>query len=97
MEIIKTITCFDGTTEKPCGKCQACLRKWISLRYCNIETDGFFEVDPYAAGVEYIQKYKENMMLALETNKFDHYSKDRCEQDLKVIFDYEEEEKNGSK
>lgn len=89
LKILNTITCFDGTTEKPCGKCQACLRKWISLLYCGIDTNGFFEVNPYFGGNEYVQKYKNKMRECLATGIFEHYTKDRCEQDLKVIEDYE--------
>lgn len=87
--ILETITCFDGTTPKPCGKCQACLRKWISLRYCGIDTTDFFEIDPYEGGKEYIAKYKTKMQSALDTRDFTHYSEDRCKQDLQVILDYE--------
>jgi len=87
--IIKTITCFDGSTEKPCGKCQACLRKWISLKYCNIPTDDFFEIDAYEGGAQFIEKYKTNMKEALDNNDFYHYSEDRCKQDLQVILDHE--------
>lgn len=89
MRILQTITCFDGTTEKPCGKCQACVRKWISLKYCDMPTDGFFEIDPYIGGKEYIEKYKLKMQEALDNEDFEHYSKDRCLQDLKIILEYE--------
>lgn len=89
MDILKTITCFDGTTDKPCGKCQACVRKWISMHYCAVNTDDFFENDPYTAGAQYIEKYKKVMTESLETGNFEHYSEDRCKQDLAVIKKYE--------
>lgn len=83
--IVNTITCFDGTTEKPCGACQACARKWISLKYCGIDTTGFFEQDPLIAGKKHFDKYKKLMSKALDDKDFSHYSEDRCRQDLKVI------------
>jgi hypothetical protein len=91
--IIQTITCFDGSTEKPCGKCQACVRKWISLRYCGLDTD-IFEVNPYEGGAEFIQKYKVKMQECLDRKEFNHYSEDRCKQDLRVILDYEASQKS---
>ena len=86
--ILDTITCFAGG-EKHCGKCQACVRKWIAMRYCELPTNDMFEINPYEGGKEYIDKYKRVMTLALENKNFTHYSKKRCEQDLKVIQDYE--------
>jgi 7-cyano-7-deazaguanine synthase in queuosine biosynthesis len=91
-KILHTITCFEGG-EQACGRCQACLRKWISLKYCNISEefiDNYFKVNPYYGAKEAVEKYKTNMARALELNDFGHYSKDRCEQDLKVILDFEE-------
>ena len=86
--ILQTITCFGGT-EKPCGACQGCVRKWIAMRYCNLDTNNFFEQDPYEAGKEYIEKYKLKLKKALDEKDFNHYTKDRAEQDLGVILDYE--------
>jgi len=65
------------------------LRKWISLKYCNIPTNDFFETDPYTGGAEYIEKYKTMMKEALKNKDYYHYSKDRCKQDLQVILDHE--------
>lgn len=89
-----TITCFDGSNGVPCGKCQACVRKKISMEYCGIK-DNIFEVDPFVGGKQYIEKYKKVMQEALDNNDFTHYSKDRCIQDLKVINDYEENSNTG--
>lgn len=86
--ILQTITCFNGT-EKPCGTCQACVRKWIAMKYCGLNTNNFFEQDPYIAGKQFIEKYKQKFTEALEKKEFIHYSKDRAEQDLNVILEYE--------
>ena len=89
MKILNTITCFSGGGNA-CGKCQACVRKWIALHYCNIsDITSLFEEDPYIGGRKYIDNYKKKMGEALENKDFSHYSEDRCNQDLKVIKDYE--------
>lgn len=89
-DILNSVTCFDGTAGH-CGRCQACVRKWIAMRYCDIaDAETFFETHPYFAGAEFIEKYKTAMTTALETKNFDHYSQARCEQDLRVILQFEE-------
>lgn len=87
-DILNTITCFDGSSSKPCGKCQACVRKWISMKFCGVSDQRvkeMFEIHPYDGGNEYIEKYKKHMQLALDKNDFTHYSKNRCIEDLSVI------------
>ncbi|MCK4686598.1 MAG: 7-cyano-7-deazaguanine synthase [Candidatus Lokiarchaeota archaeon] len=91
MKILDTVTCFSGTdSEKGCGKCQACVRKWIALQYCKIDNiSNYFEEDPYIGGKKYIENYKVKMTKALKENDFSHYSEKRCNQDLNVILNYE--------
>jgi len=92
VDILDTITCFDGASAKPCGKCQACVRKWISMKYCGVSDAKIplmFEVHPYDGGQEYIVKYKTQMQLAIDKNDFTHYSNNRCIEDLSVITDEE--------
>lgn len=88
--ILNTVTCF-ADTPKPCGQCQACVRKWIALRYCNIDTKVFFEIDPpdNYQGNAIIDHYRTVLNKALREKNFTHYSERRCQQDLKVIFDYD--------
>ncbi len=91
MKILSTVTCFSGTDSgKGCGKCQACVRKWIALQYCNIEfINTFFDADPYVGGKQYIENYKTKMTKAIKENDYTHYSEKRCLQDLSVIVNYE--------
>lgn len=87
--ILQTITCFDGA-ERPCGRCQACVRKWIAMRYCGVEdAESFFDVNPYQGGQEHVEKYRHELKRALEQGDFSHYSKDRAIQDLSVIEAYQ--------
>jgi|GEM_PF-7016735 len=93
LSILNTITCFKVTVanrKEPagCGLCQACLRKWIAMKYCRLDTKGFFNSDPGNEHSIHVKKYKEKFSKALETNNFTHYSKDRCVQDLGVLNEY---------
>ena len=91
IDVIKnTITCFDGTGAKACGRCQACLRKRISMAYCGIDDVSIFDVDPFLVDSEFIEKYKKNMQIALDTQEFGHYSQQRCLQDLEILNRYTE-------
>lgn len=83
--ILNTVTCYAGT-KKGCGKCQACVRKWIALIHCGEQTLPYFEANPYVAGRKHIEKYQQVLNNALKTNDFSHYSKRRCEQDLAAIY-----------
>jgi hypothetical protein len=98
LDILDTITCFKNTkNNKGCGKCQACVRKWIAIQYYNLKNNKninynkYFNKNPYIYGKQYIEKYKKVLKNSLETNNFNHYSKKRCEQDLYVILNYEKE------
>lgn len=80
----KTITCF-SPTEKPCGSCQACLRKYLSFLYNNIDIAEDYEVHPMQGAAEYVNKYKVVLREALDNKDFSHYSRQRCEEDLAAI------------
>ncbi len=82
--VTNTITCFSGKDGRPCGECQACVRKKISMVYCGV-TDDIFLKDPFVHGVEYVEKYKKKMRECLEKRDFTHYSEDRCIQDLQIL------------
>lgn len=86
--ILNTITCFDAGSVA-CGRCQGCFRKWLAMEYCGLDISGYFRLHPYYGGQEYVEKYKEKMQKALDENDFSHYSKERCEQDLGVILNFE--------
>lgn len=89
--IVNTITCFSSDSDKGCGKCQACARKWIALKYNNIDptlVDAAFMVDPALGANAYLQAYKFKMNDALLNEDFSHYSKQRCIEDLSVIEKY---------
>jgi 7-cyano-7-deazaguanine synthase in queuosine biosynthesis len=91
-DILDTVTCFSGGGTKGCGCCQACVRKWIAMRYCGIKPNviiKYFEVEPYVGGREHIRKYWDALHACLLAEDFTHYSKERCVQDLAVIKEYE--------
>jgi 7-cyano-7-deazaguanine synthase in queuosine biosynthesis len=81
-----TVTCFKGT-EKPCGECQGCVRKYLSyiaaFSYCDISED--FLVHPMIGAKQYVDKYKIKMNEAIENKDFSHYSEKRCREDLAAI------------
>lgn len=85
-KILQTVTCFSDT-EKHCGRCQACLRKWIQMRYCKVPEPLFemFEIDPFVGAKEYVEKYLSTLQRVLDTRDFSHYTKERAEQDLEVL------------
>jgi len=83
-DILSTVTCFDPEGNA-CGRCQACARKWIALRYCSIETDGIFKVNPIIGCSDVLTSYRTKFRDCLASKDFSHYSKDRCLQDLAVI------------
>lgn len=82
--IFNTVTCYSGSA-KGCGKCQACVRKWIALKYCKVEPTKYFQKDPGKAGQEHIKKYKKVLAKALANRDFSHYSRRRCQQDLRIL------------
>lgn len=92
LSILKTVTCFSGGNGH-CGKCQACVRKWIALRYNGFSTESYFNKDPFTYGAKYIQRYIDVFQECLSSGDFSHYSEARCEQDLAVILKYIYEEK----
>lgn len=98
LSILKTFTCFTPNFDTSatdsyvgCGHCQACVRKWIAMRYCGLDTKPYFHTNPYYGGNGHIVKYKKAMSECLAINDYTHYSEDRCRQDLHVIKEYESE------
>jgi len=86
-DILSTVTCFSGD-DGHCGKCQACLRKAIAIVHCDLSIHGIFKENPFFTrhADEYIEKFK----VCLDNEDFSHYSKARCEQDLKVLLSVKE-------
>lgn len=80
----KTVTCFSGEYNQ-CGTCQACLRKYLSFMYNNIDTAVDYEVHPMVGCAEYVAKYKRNFSTALREKDYSHYSYKRCVEDLESI------------
>jgi 7-cyano-7-deazaguanine synthase in queuosine biosynthesis len=80
----RTVTCFDADYGQ-CGKCQACLRKYLSFISVGIETVEDYKVDPMVGCHEYVKKYKRVLTEALRDHKFLHYSALRCNEDLDAI------------
>lgn len=79
----ETTTCFDSKA-KHCGRCQACLRKYLA--YLNNGLKLETETDVLVGCAEYIDKYRTLMtkkMLFGDTTI--HYSERRCEQDLRAL------------
>jgi 7-cyano-7-deazaguanine synthase in queuosine biosynthesis len=84
-ELQHTTSCFAGLSFQGvhCGRCQACLRKWLAFAYNGLELE---TATPVKIGCrEYIKKYRKVLPAALKSANFSHYSKRRCEQDLKAL------------
>lgn len=79
-----TVTCF-SPEDGECGRCQACLRKYLSYVSIGMFIDEDFNVHPIEGCQEFIEKYKFSMNHALEIKDFSHYSARRCEEDLAAI------------
>lgn len=82
IEVLKnTRSCFD-TTEKECGICQSCFRKYIAFKFHGIDIRNQFEkfeVDSH------VDKYERVLNEALKNNDFTHYSKERIVKTLAVM------------
>ena len=77
----KTVTCF-SSGEKQCGRCQACIRKYLSFIMIGEDISEDFETHPMIGGKEFVEKYKKVLPEALEKKDFSHYSEARCKEDL---------------
>ena len=62
IDIIKTSRSCYSSTEKECGECSACFRKWISLESNGVHARDWFEKDPAMwVGIKtYIEKMGRN-------------------------------------
>jgi 7-cyano-7-deazaguanine synthase in queuosine biosynthesis len=81
----RTVTCF-AENNGQCGKCQACLRKYLSfISAFGLDTFKDYMIHPMIGCTEYIEKYKKNLKHCLEVNDFSHYSRKRCNEDLTAI------------
>src|SRR6266404_59988 len=83
----KTVTCFevDGKGNTQCGRCQACLRKFLSFMYNNIDISQDYAVPPMIGCQDFVTKYMTVLPTALEMKDFSHYSKERCIEDIAAI------------
>ena len=86
-----TISCF-SKSDLHCGKCRACLRKWISFVNAGIPTEGMFAVHPYKGCNDLVQEYKQRIKEALDKQDFSYFSPERCKQTLKAFEMYEKGE-----
>lgn len=80
----RTVTCFSHEMGH-CGKCQACLRRYVAFAYNNIDTSNDYIVHPLIGARQYIDKYRTLMQTALDNKDFTKYSRGRCEQTLSII------------
>ena len=51
-------TCYDGHSEKGCGKCKSCMAKAIALAVNNMFKPDYFDEDPRIAGKQWVDFYK---------------------------------------
>jgi len=79
----RTRSCFD-TTEKECGRCQSCFRKFVAFKYHGIDIRDQFEKVDFS---DHIKKYEKVLNEALKNKDFTHYSEQRIIKTLKVIDD----------
>jgi 7-cyano-7-deazaguanine synthase in queuosine biosynthesis len=86
LDIIRynTITCFSDE-DGQCGKCQACLRKYLSFMTNGLDIAEDFNIYPMIGAKEYVDKYKDVLSKALKLNNYSHYSLVRCTEDLAAI------------
>lgn len=45
-DLLKSRSCYSETSEKPCGVCKPCFRKWVAMRCNGINSDNYFETNP---------------------------------------------------
>ncbi len=82
--IVHSVTCYSGTRGH-CGRCLACVTRWVALQYSDIDTTKLFEIDPYVGGRVFIDRFRVTMTEALKREDFTYVSKERCIQTLGVI------------
>jgi 7-cyano-7-deazaguanine synthase in queuosine biosynthesis len=89
-QLQSTVTCFAADAAAPghCGKCQACLRRYIAGKVAGI--DFKFNKRPDSAGMIYIEKYVRLMTEALRKRDFSRYDERRCRQFLSVLLPKDE-------
>jgi cytidine deaminase len=46
--LFKSCSCYEGTN-KPCGICRSCLRKYVALELNKVKTNGIFKNNPKAS------------------------------------------------
>jgi 7-cyano-7-deazaguanine synthase in queuosine biosynthesis len=79
-----TVTCFSEESGQ-CGKCQGCVRKYLSFVSNNINIKEDYNIHPMIGAKEYVDKYKVVLNKALKLNDYSHYSLARCTEDLAAI------------
>lgn len=89
--ILDAYSCFEGISGQHCGKCQACLRRYIALENNNIPEHIILQ-DYIAHPIKdypdspYVKNYNDKMITALETSDYiSGYSYERCVETLSVI------------
>jgi len=85
----QTVSCF-STSQKHCGTCRACFRRFVAFETAGIDVSDMFEVHPMIGCRRFVQEYKKRMGEALERNDFSYFTKERCIQTLQVIRKWEE-------
>jgi 7-cyano-7-deazaguanine synthase in queuosine biosynthesis len=84
-KLIDTKSCFSAS-ERQCGQCQTCFRKWVAFKTHGIEIrDTFAHQDIKENFAEYIEKYKVKMTEALDGGNYSHYSPSRIKSTLDAI------------
>jgi 7-cyano-7-deazaguanine synthase in queuosine biosynthesis len=84
----QTVTCF-GYTQGHCGKCRACLRRWIAFTIAGgvsaAELADTFDQYPPDAAKREANRYRKEMKRAVRTGDFATYSERRCRQTLQAL------------
>lgn len=89
--LLETVTCFnplDTRAFNHCGRCRACLRKFMALQWGGFPYDALmgatrkFMHNPYRMAREDVDRYRKVMSDALLRGDFLTYSERRCVQDL---------------
>jgi 7-cyano-7-deazaguanine synthase in queuosine biosynthesis len=86
-DLLRTVTCF-GPGHKHCGKCRACLRRWLALKWAGFHWDEVvhqYESDPMVAAATDLVRYRMVMADALRKQDFSYYDERRIIQDLSLI------------
>lgn len=79
-EMARTVTCYDAT-DKACGKCSACFKRWVATILNGISEP--FSSRPWES--KWAKDYIPKIWEARKTGQHDHYSEKRCNETINAL------------